>query len=105
MTRNLESAEAGVVAVAPGDDRFDRISIWLHWLTVLLIVIQFASAWLRESVDHNSPIAVSLLMAHLDSGVLVWVVAVARLIWRHNFAYLPISAEHAETSADHRQGQ
>ena len=89
MTRNLESAEAGAIAVTPGDDRFDRISIGLHWLTVLLIVIQFASAWLRESVDHNSPIAVSLLMAHLDSGVLVWVVAVARLIWRHNFAYLP----------------
>ena len=88
MTKNLESAEVSAVATQ-ADDRFDGTSIMLHWLTVLLIVIQFSSAWLRESVDHNSPIAVSLLAAHMNSGVLVWVAGVARLVWRHNFAYLP----------------
>jgi cytochrome b561 len=87
MTKNSESAEA--VAVPQGGDRFDQTSIVLHWLTVVLIVIQFASAWLRESVDHNGPIAASLFATHLNSGVLVWVVGVARLVWRHNFAYLP----------------
>src|SRR3569832_1032900 len=89
MTKNSESAKAIVVALPHGDDRFDRTSIWLHWLTVLLIVIQFSSAWFRESVDHNSPMAASLLAAHLNSGVLVWVVGMMRLFWRHSFAYLP----------------
>jgi superoxide oxidase len=88
MTKNLELAETSAVETE-ADDRFDGTSIMLHWLTVLLIVIQFSSAWLRESVDHRSPIAVSLLAAHLNSGVLVWVTGVTRLIWRHNFAYLP----------------
>src|SRR5579859_1010525 len=88
MTKNLESAETSAVATE-ADDRFDGTSIMLHWLTVILIVIQFSSAWLRESVDHRSPIAVSLLAAHLNSGVLVWVTGVTRLVWRHYFAYLP----------------
>ena len=88
MTKNLESAET-FAGATQAEDRFDGTSIVLHWLTVLLIVIQFTSAWLRESVDHNSPAAMSLLAAHFNSGVLVWLVGAARLIWRHNFAYLP----------------
>jgi len=88
MTKNSESAATSAVATQ-ADDRFDGTSIMLHWLTVLLIAIQFSSAWLRESVDHHSPIAVSLLATHLNSGVLVWVAGVVRLVWRHNFADLP----------------
>lgn len=85
MTRNLESA----IKVASSDDRFDQVSIALHWLTVLLIVIQFSTAWLRESVDHGSGFAITLLIAHRNAGVLIWIVAIVRLVWRHNFAYLP----------------
>jgi superoxide oxidase len=89
MTRNLESTEAAIVTIPHGDDRFDQTSIILHWLTVLLIVVQFVSIWARETVDHHSNLAVTLLSLHRSAGVLIWIVVVTRLCWRRYFAYLP----------------
>jgi cytochrome b561 len=89
MTESSKSAKAEANRVKPASGRFDQTSIILHWLTVLLIAVQFSSAWSRETVDHNSNIAAALLDTHRSSGVLIWILAVARLIWRHNYAYLP----------------
>jgi cytochrome b561 len=89
MTRNLESTEAAIVTMPRGDDRFDQTSIILHWLTVLLIVVQFVSIWAHEAVGHHSSLAVTLLSLHRSTGVLTWIVVVARLSWRRYFAYLP----------------
>ena len=89
MTTNLESAKGYAKIAELENARFDQISIMLHWLTVLLIVVQFSSAWLREAVDHDSRLAVVILTAHRTSGALIWIVCLARLVWRHNFAYLP----------------
>jgi cytochrome b561 len=88
MTKNLESAEASTVATQ-ADDRFDGTSILLHWLTVLLIVIQFTSIWVREAIGHQSSPGAMLLSLHWTGGVLTWFVAIARLAWRHSSAYLP----------------
>jgi cytochrome b561 len=66
--------------------RFDQISIALHWLTVLLIIAQLATAWAASKGGGDTP---ALLTAHRSMGVLTWIVVVARLIWRHGFAYLP----------------
>jgi cytochrome b561 len=88
MTKNLESAETSAVATQ-ADDRFDGTSIMLHWLTVFLIVVQFASIWAREATGHHSDLGVALLSLHRTSGVLTWFVAVARLAWRHSSAHLP----------------
>jgi cytochrome b561 len=89
MTYKLESAEAQAVKAAVESRRFDRISIGLHWLTVLLILGQFTSAWVREGLDHDSGLAVAILATHRTMGVLTWIVGLARLARRHNFAYLP----------------
>jgi cytochrome b561 len=89
MTKNLESAKVAAIKMMGDDDRFDHISIALHWLTVLLVVILFSTAWLRETVDHNSDLAMTLLVTHRNSGMLVWIVGVFRLVWRHKFADLP----------------
>jgi superoxide oxidase len=89
MTENSESAKTYVRTATPESGRFDQISITLHWLTVLLIVLQFSSAWLREAVDHDSSLAVTILTTHRTSGALIWIVSLVRLVWRHNFAYLP----------------
>jgi cytochrome b561 len=56
---------------------------------VLLIIGQFTSAWLRETVDHESGFAMELLATHRATGLLIWTVGLLRLVWRHNFAYLP----------------
>lgn len=89
MTCKLESAEAQAVKAAVESRRFDHVSIGLHWLTVLLILGQFTSAWVREGLDHDSSLAVAILATHRTMGLLTWIVGLARLAWRHNLAYLP----------------
>jgi superoxide oxidase len=89
MTTDQEVAGGFVVEAAAESARFDQTSIVLHWSTVLFIVVQFASAWLREAVDHETSFAVVLLTVHQTMGVLTWVVTLARLVWRRYFADLP----------------
>ena len=87
MTKNLGTAE--IIAPEAEVDRFDRTSIMLLWLTVLLIVAQFTRIWAHEAVGHDSALAIQLLSLHRAAGVLTWVVVVARIVWRRFFAYLP----------------
>ena len=89
MAENLESAEDAVGQIAAGDGHFDHVSIIMHWLTVLLIIIQFTSVWALDAVGDKSPLGAALLSLHMTSGVLTWIVVVVRLAWRHHFAYLP----------------
>jgi cytochrome b561 len=89
MTKDLQSTAGPAKQPVTESGRFDQISIALHWLTVLLITVQFASAWLREAVDHESGLAVAILATHRTTGVLTWIAGLARLAWRSCFAYLP----------------
>ncbi len=66
-------------------ERFDGLSIRLHWLTVLLIAFQLVTAFL----PHDGAGAKMLLMLHRSDGVLTLAVVVFRLIWRVRFADLP----------------
>jgi cytochrome b561 len=89
MTTDQEVTEAIVESTAAEGARFDQTSIALHWLTVLLIMAQFMSAWLRDAVDHETSFAMALLTMHRTTGLLTWIVVVARLVWRRYFADLP----------------
>jgi cytochrome b561 len=89
MTTDQEVAGRLVVGTAVESGRFDQTSIALHWLTVIFIIAQFTSVWLREAVDHETSFAVVLLTVHRTMGVLTWIVALARLVWRRWFACLP----------------
>ena len=66
--------------------RFDRTSMLLHWLTVLLIASQLATAWPMGAGGRS---ALGWLIVHRSLGLLTWFVVVGRLLWRHRFAYLP----------------
>jgi superoxide oxidase len=90
MIENLESAR-GMVVVRPSakGGRFDPTSMALHWITVLLIVGQFTTVWLHEAVGHGTGLGLQLLAMHQTLGGLTWLVALARLVWRRRFAYLP----------------
>jgi cytochrome b561 len=61
---------------------FDRLTIGLHWGTVLLVLVLFVSAWLHALAEtrqsHFTPI---LLQIHRSSGVTIWVVTALRLAW------------------------
>jgi cytochrome b561 len=89
MEHNSESARVDAKNDKPASGRLDQVSITLHWLTVFLILVQFTSAWQREAVDLNTSFAVALLTTHRTWGALIWIVSLVRLVWRHNFAYLP----------------
>src|SRR6202040_410600 len=89
MTENLESAEGFAIEAVAEGGRFDQTSIALHWLTMLLIIAQFTSAGLREAAGHETSFAAAILTTHQTTGALIWIVGLVRLVWRHNFAYLP----------------
>ena len=89
MTKNLEFVAGLAIRASAEGKRFDQTSIVLHWLTVLLIIVQFTSAWWREAVGHETRLAAAILATHRTMGVLTWLVGLARLVWRHKFAYLP----------------
>ena len=64
MIKNFESADGLVVTAAASSGRFDPTSIVLHWLTVLLIIGQFTTAWLHEAVGHWTIPALEILPTH-----------------------------------------
>ena len=66
--------------------RFDQVSMAFHWLTVLLIVFQFGSAWWMAQGGPNTP---QLLIFHRSMGTLTLLTVVGRLVWRHACAHLP----------------
>jgi cytochrome b561 len=87
MSEDIDGAAVRSAARPPGKaDRFDRMSMAFHWLTVFLVVTQFATAfalyWLEQDAEE-------LITVHRSTGSLIWVVVVARLVWRHGFARLP----------------
>jgi superoxide oxidase len=88
MTHNLVSAESAAVS-ADDADRYDHTSIMLHWMTVVLIVVQFVSIWAHEALGHQTSLAALLLSIHRTAGTLTLIVVAARLIWRRTFAYVP----------------
>jgi cytochrome b561 len=89
MINNFESADRSVVKATARNARFDPTSIALHWLTVLLIIGQFTTAWLHEAAGHGTGLGLALLATHQTMGTLTWTVGLARLVWRRRFAYLP----------------
>jgi cytochrome b561 len=89
MKTDLDSAAEFIVKASAKSARFDRTSIVLHWLTVLLIIGQFATVWLHEAVGHGTSLGLELLATHQAMGMLTWTVALMRLVWRRRFAYQP----------------
>jgi cytochrome b561 len=70
--------------------RFDGLTIGLHWGTVLLVMVLFASAWLHARAETlQSDFTPALLQIHRSSGVTIWVVTALRLAWRLTKASLP----------------
>jgi len=89
MRNGLEVSGKLIKAPKGERRRFDQTTILLHWLTVVLITIQFGSAWLRGAVHHETSLAAAILTIHRTAGMLTWLIGLMRLVWRHNFAYLP----------------
>src|SRR5512135_3505833 len=53
----------------------------LHWTIVLLLIGQFIFAWTMPHIGRNTPVT-TLISLHFTFGVLILLVAIARLAWR-----------------------
>src|SRR5882724_11132424 len=67
---------------------FDPITIVLHWTTALLLFFQIASGWAMSELGALT-IMPSLLVVHRSTGVMIWAVALLRVLWRRTFASFP----------------
>ena len=79
-------------STAPGPrtaGRFDHVSIALHWLTLLLVLTQFATAWMVDQTGEAGGDPALWLAIHRSSGIATWIVVASRLAWRRLFAHLP----------------
>ena len=82
MADSPESAFDTATRIAAGDDgtTYDRVSVWLHWATALLVVTQFA---LGETWDwFPKPARQIMESTHMSFGVVLSAVIVARIMWR-----------------------
>jgi cytochrome b561 len=80
---------AALVRPRPKAGRFDQVSIALHWLTLLLVTAQFATALTLIGGGEDSPEAGLLLAVHRSTGLAIWLAVAGRLVWRAAFAHLP----------------
>ena len=74
---------------------FDSLTIGLHWVSVVLVLGLFASAWLHALAEaRQSDFTPVLLQIHRSFGVTIWVVTALRLAWRLTNASLPSFPAH-----------
>jgi len=53
----------------------------LHWLILLLLIIQFTIGWLMPDIKRDTPVT-TLIGLHFSFGILILVIAVIRLVYR-----------------------
>jgi cytochrome b561 len=68
------------VAATATRSRYDTVSIWLHWTTAALVLLNFASAELWDLFAR--PTHHLLVVGHMSLGVLLSVVVLVRIVWR-----------------------
>jgi len=63
------------------DHRYSGVARLFHWLTVGLLIAQFAIAWTMPHIGRGS-VPIGLIGWHLTLGLAIGVVTIARLGWR-----------------------
>jgi superoxide oxidase len=77
----MNAENTGPAASGPTRRRHQTLTIVLHWVTVLLVLTQFALAILHDQVS-DAEIRRGVLTTHRSLGVAVWVIVLGRLAWR-----------------------
>jgi cytochrome b561 len=72
--------EATRVAATATGTRYDGTSIALHWITVALVLLNFASAELWGLFAR--PTRHLMVVSHMSLGILLSIVVVFRIVWR-----------------------
>ncbi|SFC81924.1 cytochrome b [Pragia fontium] len=62
--------------------RFSRLQIFLHWLTLILLVLTYVAMEFRGIFPKNSAGYLFMRESHYNFGILVWIVMVIRIVLR-----------------------
>lgn len=82
-------------------DRFDSLTIAIHWSTLLLVLMVFAAAWTFGRAT-DAATAGNALLVHRSAGVLLWALTLFRLGWKHSLgrtAALPHTVSRLQRAA------
>lgn len=77
-----ETAFGAATRIVAADDgtNYDNVAITLHWLTAILVVIQFALAMIWDAFPK--PTQEAMQSVHVSLGVLLTAVILTRIVWR-----------------------
>ncbi|QKJ85172.1 cytochrome b [Paramixta manurensis] len=70
-------------------ERYDTLSIVLHWTTAACVIFLFASAHTWQFLERGTPLRKGLQSLHISFGILLAAVLIIRLIWRISAAFNP----------------
>jgi cytochrome b561 len=73
--------------------RYDRTTICLHWLSAILVIALFASAYIWNDLPKGTPLRKGLQSLHISLGILFTVVFIVRLFWRNSRGRKVVSME------------
>ena len=79
--------------IVAGDEgkNYDNVAVTLHWLTALLVIVQFA---LGQTWDwFPRPIRHLMVVSHMSFGIILTLVVLARVLWRFVFRHHVASIE------------
>ena len=77
-TRKIEEATA---AIAEPAARYDGVSIWLHWLTAVLVVTLWTLGQTIDFFAKGAP-RIDARSVHIALGATLGVVLLTRVVWR-----------------------
>ena len=82
MSVSNESSFDTATRIVAADDgtNYDNVAVALHWLTALLVVIQFVSAITWDYFSHAT--SETMQSVHVSLGVLLTAVILVRIVWR-----------------------
>ncbi|ADU71691.1 cytochrome b [Pantoea sp. At-9b] len=69
-------------AITVQRQRYDVISLLLHWITAFSVIFLFASAHIWEQLERGTPLRKGLQAWHISLGILLALVMVIRPVWR-----------------------
>lgn len=79
------AVQQAIISPQGMESRYDKTTIWLHWLSALLVTALFVTAYLwNYQFERGSPPRKFLQSLHISLGILFTVVFLVRLFWRNS---------------------
>jgi cytochrome b561 len=89
---SLHAEIRGAAELAAPADRYDRVLMAVHWLTLLLIAAVYGAVWASHAVGNREQSAL-LVQLHRSMGLTILALTLFRLAWRWVARIPPLPAE------------